>query len=57
MGDALSMTPRRAAAWLYHAELHRRREMADKVSLMAMASRGDPRELRKTVKDLSKDIL
>lgn len=51
------MTPRRAAAWLYHVEVLRRHELADQVSLMAMASRGDPKELRKTVKDLSRDVI
>lgn len=51
------MTPRRAAAWVYHAELQRRKEMADLAGVMAMASRGEPRELRKTIKDLSRDIL
>ncbi len=57
MADALAMTPRRAGAWLYHAEVQRRRELADEVSVMAMASRGDPKELKKAIKELSNDIL
>lgn len=57
MADALSMTPRRAAAWLYHAEVLRRRDLADQVSMMALASRGDARELRKTIKNLSSDVI
>ncbi len=57
MSDALAMTPRRAAAWIYHAEVQRRRELADEASVMAMASRGDPKELRKAIKDLSNDVL
>lgn len=57
MSDALSLTPRQAAAWLYHGEILRRKELAGSINAMALASRGDRNALKQTIKDLTSEVL
>jgi hypothetical protein len=49
------MTPRELAGALQFAEADARREAGEKLSLAASAARGEPRDLKKLIKDLTKD--
>jgi len=49
------MTPREIAGSLYFAERRRKREAAERLSLNAFATRGEPRELKKQIEDLQRD--
>jgi hypothetical protein len=49
------MTPREIAGALFFAERRRRLEAAERLALDALATRGDPRELKKQIADLQRD--
>ena len=49
------MTPREIAASLYFAERRRKREAAELLTLSALATRGEPRALKKQIEDLQQD--
>lgn len=48
-------TPREIAGWAHFISKGKKREYAENLSLGAMASRGDPKELKKIIKDAEKD--
>lgn len=52
--DVWSYTPRMITGFLKFAEARRKREVADDLSLAWMAARGDPQEVKKKHKELSK---
>lgn len=45
-------TPRQIAGFLHFAGKRRKRETAEALSIGAMAARGDPKELKKQIKEL-----
>lgn len=45
-------TPKRIAGFMHFAAKRRARDAADTLQLNALAARGDPKDLKKTVKDL-----
>lgn len=49
------MTPKRVAAYIALAVSAERREAGQQLSIGAMAARGDPRAVRKQIRDLSED--
>jgi hypothetical protein len=49
------MTPREIAGSLYFAERRRKREAAERLALDALATRGEPRKLKKQIKDMQRD--
>jgi hypothetical protein len=49
------MTPREIAGSLYFAERRRKREAAERLALDALATRGEPRELKRQIEDLRRD--
>jgi hypothetical protein len=49
--DALDYTPRQAAAFLRLARLRRRREAGERLAIAALASRGEPDEINKRLKE------
>lgn len=49
------MTPRQIAGALYFAERRRKREAAEQLALDAIATRGEPRELKRQIERLRKD--
>jgi hypothetical protein len=53
--EVWAMTPREIAGALYFAERRRRREAAERLALDALATRGEPRELKKQIEDLRRD--
>src|SRR5678815_4770597 len=48
--DVWSYTPRQLKAWSQFAERRKRHEAAELVTLHAMASRGDPKEVERKLK-------
>jgi hypothetical protein len=46
-------TPRRAAAYLELGANRRRRELGERLSIAALAARGDPAAVQKQIKQLS----
>jgi hypothetical protein len=53
--DAYSFTPRQIVGTLHFAERRRRRESREALSLHAMAARGDPKAVKKQLKELDPD--
>jgi hypothetical protein len=49
------MTPRQLAGLLHFAARRKKREAAQLLGLHAMAARGEPRELKKKLKELGKE--
>ena len=47
------MTPRRIEAFLYFAEIRQREETAQRFRLDALAARGDPKEVDRTLNELN----
>jgi len=47
-------TPRQISGWLYFAARRKRMEAAETLSLHTLASRGDPKDLKKQHKELLK---
>lgn len=48
-------TPREIAGWLFFAGKRKAREAGEQLSLGAAAARGEPRALKKQIKELTKD--
>lgn len=53
--DAWAMTPRQIAGALYFARRRRRREAAEHLALSSLATRGEPRELKRQLNELNRD--
>lgn len=51
--NAFDYTPRQIAGFLYFVMERKKREAAQHLSIGALASRGDPKEVKKTLKDWS----
>ena len=49
------MTPRQLDGWLHFAGRHKKREAADALQVAAMGARGDPRALKKQIRQLAGD--
>jgi hypothetical protein len=49
------MTPRQIAGALYFARRRRQRDAAERLSLAALAARGEPRELKRQLNELRRD--
>jgi hypothetical protein len=49
------MTPREIASCLHFVQRRRRREAAEKLMFSALATRGDPRELKRQIEHMHKD--
>ncbi len=49
------MIPREIVASLYFAERRRKREAAEQLALGALAARGEPRALKRQIKNLQRD--
>jgi hypothetical protein len=49
------MTPRQIAGALYFARRRRRREAAEQLALSSLATRGEPRELKRQLNELNRD--
>jgi hypothetical protein len=45
-------TPKRIAGFLHFARLRKARDAAESLQLAALAARGDPKDIKKAVKDL-----
>ena len=53
-GDVWGYTPRRIAGFLRVADARKSRESADRLALHALAARGDPKEVKRQHKVLTK---
>lgn len=53
--DVWEYTPRRIAGYLYFARRRQKFEAAQSLSIGAMAARGDEKELKKRLKEWSKE--
>jgi hypothetical protein len=49
------MTPRQIAGALYFVRRRRQREAAEQLALDALATRGEPRELKRQIETLRRD--
>lgn len=49
------MTPRQLAGYVQFAAKRRKRHTAELISIHATAARGDPKEIKRQLKELSKD--
>jgi len=55
-GDVWDYTPRRIAGFLRVAQARMSQEKADSLALKALAARGDPKEIKRQHRDLSKSL-
>ena len=53
--DPWSYTPRQIAGYLFLSVRRQAREAAMRLSLNTLAARGEPREVKKQIRELSKD--
>lgn len=53
-GAAWDYTPRQISGFLFYARAREKREAAQALGIGAMAARGEPREVKKTLKEWSK---
>lgn len=51
----MNYTPKQVQSFLYFANIRKKREAAETLSLNTLASRGDSKQLKKTHQDLMKD--
>jgi hypothetical protein len=49
------MTPRQIAGALYFVTRRRKRDLAEKLTIEALAARGEPREVKRQIEQLGKD--
>jgi hypothetical protein len=49
------MTPRQIAGTLYFVTRRRKHDLAEKLAIEALASRGDPKVVKKQLQDLQQD--
>jgi hypothetical protein len=50
----MAMSPRMIVGWLYFARRVEKRRLAQQLSIGAMAARGDPKDLKKQIRELEK---
>lgn len=53
--DPWRYTPRQLAGFLYFARRRQRHELAEQLSTAALAARADGKEVKKALRDLTKD--
>lgn len=53
--SVMNYTPKQVQTFLYFANLRKKQEAAEALSLSTLASRGDPKQIKKVHQDLMKD--